>query len=538
MPLEPSGSRELDLMFGHIRSPVEGLHGPSNKAQPPYASFSRDSSISLEDQPLSDDERHDRERRLSRIPSGDGDAPHSNGAASDQKDIHASQPESPSQSAVDEFLLPAPAPGSLMKVWIKDPEKVETVKLGIKSNYITYSVVTESALPGYSQDKAQVRRRFSDFDTLHHMLRHNYRGYFIPPLPEKSFVDSKLAREGFVRLRRVDLQAYMRAVAGHPVLRSCEEVRLFLTTPGELSCTAAWTALQARPKLVDTMKGMFGGVLGGDSGGGAVKGGPTPSVMSRVRQGLAWTRKEGMSEDELKLRQAKENLRELQAQLGAACGVARTLVQHMEQLCEDYADMGRSFSVMARFEEHLGAKSGQYTDAGQCAATRTADLQKMGYCNLRQHSLWKQFTMKTAASLVYMHDYLLLVPEAIAALEEREAALANVEAAEADLAARRAALTRGEEAVAKAPSSAAKRVASLQSAVASAEEVVKAARAHYNLLAERNSSELARLNLDRTADFHAMLRSFANVQVQLCAAAGEVWASAAQNLKNTVGPLH
>lgn len=55
--------------------------------------------------------------------------------------------------------------------------------------------------------RMQVRRRFSDFDALHKVLRQIYRGYIIPPLPEKSFIQSKMAHDDFIRLRRADLQA-------------------------------------------------------------------------------------------------------------------------------------------------------------------------------------------------------------------------------------------------------------------------------------------------------------------------------------------
>lgn len=43
--------------------------------------------------------------------------------------------------------------------------------------------------------------------SLHKLVKAQYRGYIIPPLPEKSFIESKLAHEDFLRLRRADLQA-------------------------------------------------------------------------------------------------------------------------------------------------------------------------------------------------------------------------------------------------------------------------------------------------------------------------------------------
>lgn len=41
---------------------------------------------------------------------------------------------------------------------------------------------------------------------LHKLLRTLSRGYIVPPVPEKSFLDARLAQEDFLRLRRADLQ--------------------------------------------------------------------------------------------------------------------------------------------------------------------------------------------------------------------------------------------------------------------------------------------------------------------------------------------
>lgn len=79
--------------------------------------------------------------------------------------------------------------------------------MGMKAAVYYYNIKVDSELPGYPGNSITVRRRFSDFDQLHHMLKAHHHGYFVPPLPEKSFLESKIAmREGFLRVRRVDLQ--------------------------------------------------------------------------------------------------------------------------------------------------------------------------------------------------------------------------------------------------------------------------------------------------------------------------------------------
>ena len=75
----------------------------------------------------------------------------------------------------------------------------------------------------------------------------------------------------------------------------------------------------------------------------------------------------------------------------AACDAAvRSLVQHMEHVAEDFHELGRALSHFSRQQEAVAVKQGQYTTSGSTAVQRGADLQRMGYACLRQHSLSKQ----------------------------------------------------------------------------------------------------------------------------------------------------
>lgn len=65
-----------------------------------------------------------------------------------------------------------------------------------------------------------------------------------------------------LQVRTVDLAAFARALAAHPVLRSTEEVRIFLTTPGELYGCARWQALLAPLGALDGVRGLLGQVRG------------------------------------------------------------------------------------------------------------------------------------------------------------------------------------------------------------------------------------------------------------------------------------
>jgi hypothetical protein len=62
----------------------------------------------------------------------------------------------------------------------------------------------------------EVRRRFGDFEELHRLLRRQFRGYFLPPLPDRAgLLDAARLAGGdsFMKVRKVDLQ-----VISHPLL--------------------------------------------------------------------------------------------------------------------------------------------------------------------------------------------------------------------------------------------------------------------------------------------------------------------------------
>jgi hypothetical protein len=106
----------------------------------------------------------------------------------------------------------APEPAAFLRVYVREPERFEGKNaLGMRATYWSYLVRTESTISGMRTDGTEVRRRFSDFEALHKLLKSHYRGYIIPPLPEKAFLEARLGSEEFLRLRRADLQVLLRA---------------------------------------------------------------------------------------------------------------------------------------------------------------------------------------------------------------------------------------------------------------------------------------------------------------------------------------
>ncbi|MEW5309807.1 MAG: hypothetical protein WDW38_001665 [Sanguina aurantia] len=381
---------------------------------------------------------------------------------------------------------------SPIRVTVRDPEKVEIAsKLGIRNHYVSYLVRTDSGMEGFKADGMEVRRRFSEFEALHKMLKHSYRGYFIPPLPDKSYIDSKLAQDDFLRLRRADLQAFLRGIAHHPVMREAEVLKVFLLQPGELQYNPAWVvALQSTHSTGATN---LASLLDSTTAGAAASG-----WVSWMRHSVTSPIKRVMDEEELQLRESKELLRDLERLLQLSCESARMTCAHMEAMAGGLFELGRNMGMLSKFEEAVQAKSGQYTQGGQSAAARGTDCKKLAIANSKQHTVWKNTSVKAAASLVALHDYYILVPEAIAAW--------------------RSGPVGGRE----------KRQHALQASMEKLELMIKASQDSYSQVKQRNQSELMRLNLERETDFHRMFQNFTATQAQLVQSSANMWATAAR----------
>ncbi|GMT30979.1 hypothetical protein PFISCL1PPCAC_22276, partial [Pristionchus fissidentatus] len=160
----------------------------------------------------------------------------SNGVTTSRLVLSDSRPaEIPSMTAEEE----APLTGSI------------TVRIGSfekrgegMNAYIVYLVVTEvHGVSGYSRDRYEVWRRFSDFLGLHEKLAEKMagRGVVLPHPPEKSIAaltKTKAADAGSTKdvaaMRRRLLERYMCRVVLHSALRADCDVRDFLTMEVEL----------------------------------------------------------------------------------------------------------------------------------------------------------------------------------------------------------------------------------------------------------------------------------------------------------------
>ncbi|KAJ7568601.1 hypothetical protein O6H91_01G039700 [Diphasiastrum complanatum] len=106
------------------------------------------------------------------------------------------------------------------------------------NTFFTYLIITQTNMPEYGGTDFTVRRRFRDVVALADRLAEAFRGYFIPPRPDKSIVESQVMHKlEFIEQRRLSLEKYLGRLANHPVLRKSEELRIFLQSQGKLPLT-------------------------------------------------------------------------------------------------------------------------------------------------------------------------------------------------------------------------------------------------------------------------------------------------------------
>lgn len=72
---------------------------------------------------------------------------------------------------------------------------------------------------------------------LHHQAQ--FRGYFVPPRPEKNAVEGQRMSDAFVEERRLALQKYLQKLAAHPAIGPSEVGSCCSDPPADM-CATMW----------------------------------------------------------------------------------------------------------------------------------------------------------------------------------------------------------------------------------------------------------------------------------------------------------
>ena len=137
--------------------------------------------------------------------------------------------------------------GKILSIAVSDPVKQGD---GLKA-FISYKINTKTDLPEFDMSQFSVIRRYSDFVWLISQLTRDFKGYIIPPLPEKSVVGR--FTPSFIETRRRALEHCLNRIANHSELRK-RSIKAFLEAKddGLLYKTAA------KQEANSKSKGFFG----------------------------------------------------------------------------------------------------------------------------------------------------------------------------------------------------------------------------------------------------------------------------------------
>lgn len=242
------------------------------------------------------------------------------GHSIDSQDSSTAPNSQQSNSKIVEYLL----------IKVSSPQKEHEASNSIVpggNTFVSYSITTKTNMQGFGGSEFSVRRRFRDVVTLADRLAESYRGFFIPPRPDKSVVESQvMQKQDFVEQRRVALEKYLRRLATHPVIRKSKELKVFLQVPGKLplpaSSDAASRVIDGAIMLPKQLLGDSGSVMSPHEVKHSAKGGRNLlRLFKEMKQSVAndWgnSRHTVIEEDEQYL-DMKEKLRGFESSLAYA----------------------------------------------------------------------------------------------------------------------------------------------------------------------------------------------------------------------------
>lgn len=412
--------------------------------------------------------------------------------------------------------------------------------------YVTYLVVSRTNLPEFGPKEFKefrIRRRFRDFVTLADRLADKYRGYFIPPRPDKNVIESQVMNgKEFIEGRRGALQKYLRRLAIHPVLRRTEELRLFLNTDGPLPLLPS-TDIASR--MLDGAAKLPRQLFGSESPSLSL---PLPSEASQPARGgrdllRMWKElrqsvsndwgvgggKPGLTEEEREFQERRERLTELEKRLGEASVKASQLVKAQENFATVFSDVGLALLSMGRF--HLSLPDSSFSQKVHCT-----DCKFLGEAAIMVHRKWKECTGKTDVCLLAVEDQLASLSAVHVAFADRHQAFLTAQTLASDVQLKQEKaekLALASSRVLGGDTTRTRRLTDLQEEIHTIEEAKQVADEELHKIRERNREELERFEVERKRDFFKMVEGFVRTQESLAGESALVWSKATENLEES-----
>ncbi|KAI3907212.1 hypothetical protein MKW92_050320 [Papaver armeniacum] len=410
--------------------------------------------------------------------------------------------------------------GDYLKISVSNPQKEQELSntnlIPGGNTYVTYLITTRTNLVEFGVPEVSVRRRFKDIVTLSDRLSESYRGFFIPPRPDKNVVESQvMQKQEFVEQRRFALEKYLCRLASHPVIKKSEELRVFLQCQGKLPLpTTTDVASRMLDGAVNLPKQLFG---------------ESVSVVAphevEFKQSVSsdWGGfKPLVAEEDKEFIEKKEKLQDLETQLTSASQQAELLVKAQHDIGETLGELGLAFIKLTKFESEEAMHNSQ--------RIRAADIKRLATAAVQASRYYRESNAKTVKNLDPLHEYLGLMLAVRGAFSDRSSALLTVQTLLSELSAMESRAEKLQVAASKifgGDKSRIRKLEELNETIKVTEDAKLCAVKEYERIKENNRSELERLERERQDDFLNMLKGFVMNQVGYAEKIAKVWENVA-----------
>lgn len=274
-----------------------------------------------------------------------------------------------------------------LKISVLNPQKEHEVPSNSivpgNNTYVTYLITTKTNMRGFGGSEFSVRRRFRDVVTLADRLSESYRGFFIPPRPDKSVVESQVMhKQDFVEQRRTALEKYLRKLAAHPVIRKSDELRVFLQVPGKLPLpTSTDVTARVLDGAANLPKQLFGdsrNVIAPHEAVQPAKGGrDLLRLFKELKQSVTndWgNSRPPLVEEDKQFLDKKEKLHDFEQRLTDTSKQAESLVKAQQDMGDTMGELGLSFIKLTKFENEAAVLDTQRARAAEMKNIATASV--------------------------------------------------------------------------------------------------------------------------------------------------------------------
>ncbi|CAK9164141.1 unnamed protein product [Ilex paraguariensis] len=448
-----------------------------------------------------------------------------NGVESPKKDLGQSVVLSRSQLSSSEYL----------KITVSNPQKELESSNSIVpggNTYVSYLITTKTNILDFEGSEFNVRRRFRDVVTLSDRLSEAYRGFFIPPRPDKNVVESQvMQKQEFVEQRRLALEKYLQKLAAHPMIKKSDELRVFLQVQGKLplptSTDVASRMLDGAVKLPKQLFGDSGSVIGPQDVVQPAKGGrDLLRIFKELKQSVTndWgASRSPVEEDDKEFLLKKERLHNLEQQLSNASQQAESLVKAQQDMGETMGEFGLAFIKLTKFENEQAVLNTQ--------RQRAADMKNVATAAVKASRFFRELNAQTVKHLDALHEYLGLMLAVHSAFSDRSSALLTVQTLVSELSSLSLKVEKLETASSKTfggDKSRTRKLEELKEAIRVSGDAKNCAIREYERIKENNRSEIERLDKERQTDFVNMLKGFVINQVAYTEKIGNEWAKVAE----------